>query len=47
VADFVLAPMFALAGSVGLETAPFPRVDAWLGRVLARPSMKQALADAG
>jgi glutathione S-transferase len=47
VADFVLAPIFALGGMVGLETAPFPRVDAWLKRLLARPSMARAMADGG
>jgi len=47
VADFVLAPMYALAATVGLGTAPFPRVHAWLGRVLSRPSVERALADGG
>jgi glutathione S-transferase len=46
VADFVLASVYSLAATVGLETAPFPRVNAWLGRVLARDSMKRVLADA-
>ncbi|HEY8090776.1 MAG TPA: glutathione S-transferase family protein [Polyangiaceae bacterium] len=46
VADFVLASVYSLAASVGLETAPYPKVNAWLGRVLARDSMKRALADA-
>ena len=46
IADFVLAPMYALASTVGLETARFPKVDAWLGRLLGRPSLKRALADA-
>jgi glutathione S-transferase len=45
VADFSLAPMFALGAMVGLETKALPGVDAWLTRVLARPSMKRALAD--
>ena len=46
VADFVLASVYSLAATVGLETAPFPRVNGWLGRVLARDSMKRVLADA-
>lgn len=46
IADFLLASMFSIAATAGLETARFPRVDAWLGRMLARDSMKRALADA-
>jgi glutathione S-transferase len=46
IADFVLGAMFSIAATVGLETAPFPKVDAWLGRVLGRDSMRRALADA-
>jgi glutathione S-transferase len=46
IADFILASMFSIAATAGLETAPFPKVNAWLGRVLARASMKRALADA-
>jgi glutathione S-transferase len=46
IADFVLASVFTIGATVGLETAPLPRVNAWLGRVLARDSMKRALADA-
>jgi glutathione S-transferase len=46
VADFILASVFSLATTVGLEVAPFPKVDAWLERILARESMKRALADA-
>jgi glutathione S-transferase len=46
VADFVLASVFSIGVTVGLETAPFPRVHKWLGRVLARPSMQRALAEA-
>jgi glutathione S-transferase len=46
VADFILASMYTIAATVGLEAAPYPRVNAWLGRVLARDSMKRALADA-
>jgi glutathione S-transferase len=46
VADFILASIFSIGTTVGLETAPFPKVHAWLGRVMARESMKRALADA-
>jgi glutathione S-transferase len=46
VADFILASVFSIGVTVGLETAPFPRVHKWLGRVLARPSMQRALAEA-
>jgi glutathione S-transferase len=46
VADFILTSMYTIAATVGLEAAPYPRVNAWLGRVLARDSMKRALADA-
>jgi glutathione S-transferase len=46
VADFILASMFSIAAAAGLESAPFPKVNAWLGRILARDSMKRALADA-
>jgi glutathione S-transferase len=46
IADFILAAIFSIGTSVGLETAPFPKVDAWLARMLSRDSMKHALADA-
>jgi glutathione S-transferase len=46
IADFVLASMFSIGATVGLEVAPYKKVNAWLGRVLARESMKRALADA-
>jgi glutathione S-transferase len=46
IADFILGSMFSIAATVGLEAAPFPKVNAWLGRVLARDSMRRALADA-
>jgi glutathione S-transferase len=45
-ADFALAAHYSLASLCGLPLAPFPRVNAWLARVLARESMKRALADA-
>jgi glutathione S-transferase len=46
IADFILASVFSIGATVGLETAPYPRVNAWLGRVLGRDSMRRALADA-
>jgi glutathione S-transferase len=46
IADFALAAHYSLASIAGLELAPFPRVNAWLARVLARDSMRRALADA-
>ena len=45
-ADFALAAHYSLAPTAGLEVAPYPRVAAWLSRMLARPSMRRALADA-
>jgi len=46
IADFALASMFSIGATVGLETAPYAKVNAWLGRVLGRESMRRALADA-
>jgi glutathione S-transferase len=46
IADFSLAAHLSLAPACGLEIAPFPRVAAWLGRMLARPSLRRALDDA-
>jgi glutathione S-transferase len=45
-ADFALASHYSLAPMCGLDLAPYPRVSAWLARVLARDSMRRALADA-
>jgi glutathione S-transferase len=45
-ADFGLAAHYSLASMCGLDLVPFPRVSAWLARVLGRDSMKRALADA-
>jgi glutathione S-transferase len=45
-ADFALASHYSLASMCGLDVAPYPRVTAWLARVLGRDSMKRALADA-
>jgi glutathione S-transferase len=46
VADFALAAPLSLAPACGLDVTPYKKVNAWLGRVLARDSMKRALADA-
>lgn len=46
IADFILAAMFSLATTAGLELSPYPRVGAWLERLLARESMQRAVADA-
>jgi glutathione S-transferase len=46
IADFALAAHYSLAATAGLEVAPYVRVNAWLSRVLARDSMRRALADA-
>jgi glutathione S-transferase len=46
IADFVLASFYSVGATAGLETATFPKVHAWLGRILARDSMKRAIADA-
>ena len=45
-ADFALAAHYSLAPMCGLETSGYVNVNAWLERVLSRPSMKRALADA-
>lgn len=45
-ADFALASHYSLACGCGLSLAAFPHVSSWLARVLARDSMKRALADA-
>lgn len=45
VADFVLASVFSLAEPVGLDTKPYPKLHAWLGRMLARDSMQRTLKD--
>lgn len=48
IADFVLAAIFSIGvdDAVGLETAPFPRVHAWLRRMMDRDSVRRAVADA-
>ena len=45
-ADFALASHYSLASMCGLDMTPYPRVNAWLARMLGRDSMKRALADA-
>jgi glutathione S-transferase len=46
VADFALASHYVIADACGLDMQPYPRVRAWLGRVLARESMRRANEDA-
>jgi glutathione S-transferase len=46
IADFALAAHYSLAPACGLELSRFGAVESWLGRMLARDSMKRALADA-
>jgi glutathione S-transferase len=46
IADFILASIFSIATTVGLETSSFPKAHAWLERVMARESMKRALSEA-
>lgn len=45
-ADFALASHYSLAATSGLDVAPYPNVSSWLSRLLSRPSMRRALADA-
>ena len=47
IADFALASHFSIGESSGLDVTPYEHIDAWLKRMLARESMKRALADAG
>ena len=46
IADFALAPYAALTASCGLDFEPYPKAKAWLGRMLARDSVKTTLAAA-
>ena len=46
IADFALAGHYSIAPACGLSLAAFPAVESWLARMLARDSMKRALADA-
>ncbi|XYH99371.1 glutathione S-transferase family protein [Sorangium sp. So ce1128] len=45
-ADFALAAHYYLTPTYGLDLAPYPRVGAWLERMLSRSSMQRAAADA-
>jgi len=46
IADFALTPSAALTANCGLDFAPYPKAKAWLGRMVARDSMKKTLAAA-
>ncbi len=46
IADFALASHYSLSAVAGLDLGPYRHVNAWLSRVLARDSMRRALADA-
>jgi glutathione S-transferase len=46
IADFALAGHYSLAPACGVSLAGFPAVESWLARMLARDSMRRALADA-
>jgi glutathione S-transferase len=46
IADFALSPLAALAASCGLDFESSPKAKAWLGRMVARDSMKTTLAAA-
>lgn len=46
IADFALASHYSLAAMCGLKLCGFPRIVSWLSRMLERPSMRRALADA-
>lgn len=46
IADFQLAPYAALTASCGLDVTPYPKVRAWLDRMLARDSLRHTLAAA-
>jgi glutathione S-transferase len=46
IADFALVPSAALTASCGLDLDPYPSAKAWLGRMMARDSVKKTLATA-
>ena len=46
IADFALAPYAALSATCGLDFEPYPHAKAWLGRMVARDSIKATLAAA-
>ncbi|MFZ5892392.1 MAG: glutathione S-transferase family protein [Myxococcota bacterium] len=45
IADFAIASVFSIAETVGLDSKPYPRLSAWLGRILKRDSMQRAIGD--
>jgi glutathione S-transferase len=47
VADFAIACILSTAARLGLGVEALPRTKAWLGRILARESVRRALAEAG
>jgi len=46
IADFALTPYAAITASCGLDLGAYPKASAWLGRMLARDSMKKTMAAA-
>lgn len=46
IADFALCTAAALTDSCGLDFGPYPRAKAWLERMIARESVRKALAAA-
>jgi len=44
IADLNVASVLSMAGMVGFDLSRYPRVDAWLTRCVARPSMERARA---
>lgn len=46
VADFALASHFSVAPAAGIDLSPFPKLSAWLNRMLSRESLKRAIEDA-
>lgn len=46
IADFALAAHYSIAAMCGIDLTRHARVNAWLGRILARDSMRRALSDA-
>jgi len=47
IADFALAPPACVASNCGLSYDAYPKVKAWLERMISRDSMKKTLAAAG
>lgn len=45
-ADFALASHYSLAAMCGLDLTPYPRARRWLERLVARDSLRRALAEA-